>query len=153
MLGEWQITDNHTRNLTRLSNNPVELWFKHLKCHILQGRKAWPSEIAILIYKRILMKYVQFYVLSGEDQQTKTLQNTIARHVEPWKDKNSNRTSKRRQSYYDPSMLSDIITDENSEESSSGDEIEELFNQPGKLNRYCCILARASRIFHLKIDF
>lgn len=132
MLGEWQITDNHAKNLTRLSNNPVESWFKHLKHHLLQGRKAWPSELLMKVYKRVLMKYVLFYVQPGEDQPTTLLQNAIAKHVEPWKDKKSKRKQKQRKSYYDSDILSDVITDESSDESSSCDEIEELFNQHGK---------------------
>lgn len=49
------------KQTTRLSNNPVEGWFRHLKNSILKKRRVMPSELVADVYRRLEMKYKEFY--------------------------------------------------------------------------------------------
>ncbi|CAF1014569.1 unnamed protein product [Brachionus calyciflorus] len=47
--------------VTRLSNNPVENWFNHLKNNMLKGERVMPSSLVALVYKKLLSKYILYY--------------------------------------------------------------------------------------------
>lgn len=51
----------------RLSNNPVENWFGHLKNNMLNREKVMPSKFVGILYKKILSKYLLYY---NENQLT-----------------------------------------------------------------------------------
>lgn len=56
--------------LTRLTNNPVENYFGHLKNRIIQKRLVSCSELACLLYTNIQAKYYQrFKEVQNEDVQ------------------------------------------------------------------------------------
>jgi len=50
------------RILSRLSNNPVEGWFGHLKNHLLENNIVLTSELATILYELIVLKFIEFYM-------------------------------------------------------------------------------------------
>ena len=59
-------------NITRLTNNPVENYFGHLKNNILMKKKnLMPSEVLGPIYQNLKSKYYQFYDSVSNVQETK----------------------------------------------------------------------------------
>ncbi len=50
------------RILSRLSNNPVEGWFGHLKNHPLENNIVMTSELVTILYERIVSKFIEFYM-------------------------------------------------------------------------------------------
>ena len=47
--------------ITRLKNNPVEFWFRHLKCNLLKNQRVSVSELTSLLYNHHMSKYLKFY--------------------------------------------------------------------------------------------
>lgn len=52
----------HINQMNRISNNPVELYFSHLKHNILSSETyLFPSQIATKLYARLLSIYLKFF--------------------------------------------------------------------------------------------
>ena len=55
------MNNEYLMNITRLSNNPVENHFGYLKKHLLNGKKVFPSEMTIKIFKMLKSKFLLHY--------------------------------------------------------------------------------------------
>ncbi len=65
---------------TRLTNNPVENWFKILKHTILQSKKnIMPSELVSLTYKSLKAKYLEYYFDESDIKEKTMVWNTKKR--------------------------------------------------------------------------
>jgi len=53
MIGEWTSFTKRSLNRRRLSNNPIENHFGHLKSNLLQNKTVSCSELMFIIYNRI----------------------------------------------------------------------------------------------------
>ncbi len=53
--------DSFERILSRLSNNPAEGWFGHLKNDLLENETVLASQLATILYERIQAKFIEFY--------------------------------------------------------------------------------------------
>ncbi len=53
--------DSFERILSRLSNNPAEGWFGHLKNYLLENETVLASHLATILYERIQAKFIEFY--------------------------------------------------------------------------------------------
>ena len=86
---------------TRLSNNPVENWFKILKHQILR-EQVKPSQHSSRVYKHLLVKYFEHY--KPNDELLKAYQYSDKSKInkkdtqEIWKSKGS--TNARRKGFY-----------------------------------------------------
>jgi hypothetical protein len=57
------LTNNGSMNTTtRLTNNPVENWFHHLKYDLILEEKIFPNQFATILYEHIRAKYVKFFL-------------------------------------------------------------------------------------------
>ena len=96
-------------NITRLTNNPVENYFGHIKNNILMKKKnLMPSEVLGPIYQNLKSKYYQFYDSVSNVQETKLFDRKMnfSDVKEIWTDKK--RKFKREKSFYYKSTLTSI---------------------------------------------
>jgi hypothetical protein len=77
----WRNELNDNDSFTRLTNNPVENWFGHLKNNLLMKRSVMPSELAGTTYNRLQMKYFQYY---GEPEELEKKEPKLYEKVEQW---------------------------------------------------------------------
>lgn len=75
---------NNKYSFSRLSNNPVESWFKHLKINMLRNQKVMPSQFVGILYKRILAKYLLYYN-ENEFKLVNPIKSKIGYEEEKWK--------------------------------------------------------------------
>ena len=62
MLGKWfSNNSSHLNNVSRLTNNPVECRFHHLKNYDLKNYKVKPSALSSIVYENISAKYFEHY--------------------------------------------------------------------------------------------
>lgn len=80
------IFPNNTQTVTtRLTINPVENWFGHLKNNILKNEKVFPSQLVGCLYKRLMSKYIQHY--QDDEPKLKCEKNSLVEQNEYWSDK------------------------------------------------------------------
>jgi hypothetical protein len=60
IIGAWQIQTYGEVRFTRLTNNPVENWFGHLKNNLIY-KNSMPSELCGSIYEKLQVKYFLYY--------------------------------------------------------------------------------------------
>lgn len=82
-------------NKTRLTNNPVENWFGHVKNN-MKMRKVSTSEFVSVSYKQLLAKYYKHHFVEIKNEKRQCIINQI--HEETWKDKK--KTSKQNKGFY-----------------------------------------------------
>ena len=61
--------------LSRLSNNPVEAWFGHLKNQLLENNIVITSELASILFERIVSKFIEFYMTGRNENLESSIQN------------------------------------------------------------------------------
>ncbi len=80
---------------TRLSNNPVECYFKIMKHHATTLKQRlhslMPSETAAFIFKRCLHKYIEFYEVNDKPSKSKDGNSNMNSISEKWKKTNQTR--------------------------------------------------------------
>lgn len=66
------ILNNHTLNISvsRLTNNPVESWFGHLKTNLLKHNRLSCSELTCILTSRIESKYKEYVLREKIENQT-----------------------------------------------------------------------------------
>ena len=93
-------------NKTRLSNNPVENWFGHLKTNLLKKKHKYsPNEYVLLMYKCIQAKYVRFYSeKSSANPNSNSEHKKDNKNIHDFDDKTekwgSSKPTKRHKGYY-----------------------------------------------------
>lgn len=101
MLNRCQSKYRFHNKFTRLTNNPVENWFKILKHNILLKKKVNPSELSIAIYKYIngkVNKYHSSLLIQKNSKENETFLNNKS-IVEKWKPKKKD-TKRQKGIYY-----------------------------------------------------
>ena len=59
--------DSFVRIISRISNNPAEGWFGHLKNDLLENEMVLASQLATLLYERLQAKFIEFYQPKSAD--------------------------------------------------------------------------------------
>ena len=83
VIGNWQIFVNKEIRFTRLTNNPVEDYFNHLKNHLIP-KNCMPSQFTCAIYEMLQMKYLLLYYI---DENLKTKPPKLPEKIETWQKK------------------------------------------------------------------
>lgn len=99
LLGDFQYMFNKEVRFTRLTNNPVENWFKILKHNVIANKRVMPSQFVGSVYNKIQSKYLQFYLEELNENLTKTITNNNV--VECWSDRKK-RIQREKGYYYKP---------------------------------------------------
>ena len=89
MIKRCQLKYRYCEQFTRLTNNPVENWFKILKHNILLKKKVAPSELSIAIYKYVNSKVNKHYqnILIKKKNKENELTSNNKTIIEKWKSK------------------------------------------------------------------
>ena len=104
MLGKWFANNpDYLNNESRLTNNPVECRFHHLKNYELKNYKVKPSALSSIVYENLSSKYFEHYsgifVEPKNKQQKKKKSNYINDQEETWC-KNKKRFNREKGIYY-----------------------------------------------------
>jgi len=91
------LIDKGINDVTRLDNNACENWFGNLKNHILQDL-VMPSQLAGLLYERLLVKYFEFYFNFEKKEQNNA--NNIEGIDEKFKEKKINKNQNKKRGLY-----------------------------------------------------
>jgi hypothetical protein len=99
IINMWESIYANRENLTRLSNNPVENWFKILKNNILKHRSK-PSQHTTKVFKHLVTDYFKLYNVqeTGTPQSIQLKKDSTKEQEEKWSGKNE--TKKRKKSIY-----------------------------------------------------
>ena len=70
IISEILLKHSNYKIQTRLTNNPVENYFGHLKKNLLKYRKHMPSSLTAVLYDRLKIKYIQHYIDNTAPMET-----------------------------------------------------------------------------------
>ena len=94
VISKWQLEKYGEIRFSRLSNNPCESFFGHIKNHLIIKKDSMPSELCGILYENLQEKYFNHY---NKDENFTKKPLKLKDNVEKWQKK---RIIKREKGYY-----------------------------------------------------